>query len=516
MTNSLWWPIILSTFLVIAGLLLLIAPGVSTAGEEELRPWQTFDAVVIPDLEDEELAVQRLRNAGETVLYAGNASLLIEDFDGGAEVPIANLSQRLDPDDPRLDPFSSALITLFRGGGAGDPVAIIYLDRSGSLVSRWMELERHLAGVDFYLLGWQPVLPVAAGTVVFLSLLPVVFALRRRRSSAVAILLVVTIYTVRAGPNSVIPAILAGLAWAYWNAQSYELEREWLNYGRIVRLEQEHVPALILLVAACTAMVATAPTPSSGGGVMAALVGIWSVGVAAHRWRVRRSEHPLFAPRRILRARVTFPGLLPALSIGVAGSAALLTIGTILGGPVGELSAPVPEHLAVGQPSGERAEHHEEADEDLERIVEGMRALSPVDEPLSTAGYLAHRWYQETLIYGGRYEVPGLNQVLELQRLRRGPTGLEAYQSEVGRFNQEWISRQFSTPPGSAYRLFIEERGAFRIRFQPLRFAVVDMLTYGRRVGLLLIPFIALAVGIRLPYRGLLGTVGTVSRSERQ
>ncbi|MFO8042505.1 MAG: hypothetical protein R6U25_04815 [Alkalispirochaeta sp.] len=516
MTNSFWWPIILSTLLVIAGLLLLIAPGVSTFGEEELRPWQTFDAVVIPDIGDEDRAVQRLQAAGETVLYAGNASVLIEDFDGGAEVLIANLSQRLDPDDPRLDPFSTALITLFRGGPATDPVAIIYLDRSGSMVSRWMELERYLAGIDFYLLGWQPVLPVAAGAVVFLSLLPVLFALRRRRGSAVAVLLVTTIYTVRAGPDSVIPAVLAGLAWAYWNAQSYELEREWLNYGRIGRLEREHAPALILLLAAGAALVATAPTLASGGGVMAALVGIWSVEVATHRWRVRRSEHPLFAPRRILRARVTFPGLLPALSIGAAGSVALLTLGMILGGPVGELSAPVPEHLAVGQPAGERAAHHVEANEDLERIVEGMRALSPVDEPLSTAGYVAHRWYQETLIYGGRYEVPSLDQALELQRLRRGPTGLEAYQSEVGRFNQEWISQQFSTPPGSAYRLFIEERGAFRIRFQPLRFAVVDVLTYGRRAGLLLIPFIALVVGIRLPYRGLLGTVGTVSRSERQ
>ncbi|MEX2444891.1 MAG: hypothetical protein WD492_14925 [Alkalispirochaeta sp.] len=516
MTNSLWWPIILSSCLVVAGLLLLMLPWGPMTGGHELRPWQNFDALVIPNIDDEQRAVQRLQEAGEEVLYIGNASVAIEDFDGGTEVAVADLAQRLDPDDPRFDPFSAALGSLFRTETPAGPAALLYLERRGSMVSRWTELERYLSGVEFYLLGWQPLLPAVSGAVVFLSLLPATFGIRRRRGSAVTVQLVVTAYTVVGGPHTVIPAVLAGLSWVYWHGQSYDLEREWLVHGRSVRLEPDHAPAILFLLSAMVALVATAPTTTSGGGAVAALVGTWAVSVAVHRRNVRRSDHTLFSPRRILQGRVTLPGLLPALSLVVAGSAGLIALGAGLGGPSGGLTAPMPEHLPVGQPVSSRASGDPEDREDLERIVEGIRAISPVDEPLSTAGYLAHRWYQETLMYGGRYEVPKTNEAVELQRLRRDEGRLEAYQSEVERFDEEWIARQFSSPPGTAYRLFIRERGAFRITFQPLRFAVVDINTYGRRALLLLIPFITLALSIRLPYRGVLGTVGAVSRSARQ
>jgi hypothetical protein len=283
-----------------------------------------------------------------------------------------------------------------------------------------------------------------------------------------------------------------------------------------VRLESEHAPTVLFLLAATLALVGTAPTIAVGAGTVTALVGAWLVSAAIHRWQVLRSEHRLFAPRRILQGRATFPGLLQALTLLVDGSAGLVALGAGIGGPFGELTAPIPEHLVVGQPDGGEGTDDASIRSDLERVVEGMRALSPTREPLSTAGYVAHRWYQETLMYGGQFEVPNMDETIELQRLRRDVAGLEAYRSEVERFDTEWIAQQFSAPPGSVYRLFFQERGAFRVIFRPLRFTVLDIVTYGRRALLLLIPFIVLAVSIRLPYRGLLGTVGAASRSERQ
>ncbi|MFW5694135.1 MAG: hypothetical protein ACOCYB_03130 [Alkalispirochaeta sp.] len=516
MTNSLWWPIILSAVLCVAGLLLLLTPWRSIVGSERLRPWQDFDAVVLPNSDDEAHAVQRLTDAGEDVLYNGNASVLIEDFHGGTEVMIAELSRRLDPDDPRVDPFTASLSAMFRMETPTGSAAVLYLQRRGSILNRWTELNRSLDEVEFYLLGWQPLLPIASGVVVLLSLIPATVALHRRRGNAVAVQLIVAAYTTVGGPHTVIPAAVSGLAWVYWNARSYDLEREWLVHGPGVRWEREHAVALLFLLSATAALVATAPSTRAALGVAAALVGVWAMAVTGHRRSVLRSEHRLFAPRRILRGRVSLPGLLPALSLLVAGSAGLIALSAGLGAPSRELTAPVPEHLAVGQPVGGPAPGLPPAMDDLERIIAGMRALSPVDTPLSTAGYVAHRWYQETLMYGGQYQVPEMGHTIELQRLRREADELQAYRTEMERFDEEWISQQFSTPPGSAYRLFLQERGAFQVRFQPLRFAMIDLVVYGRRALLLLIPFVTLGLSIRLPYRGVLGTVGAASRSERQ
>ncbi|HKK49196.1 MAG TPA: hypothetical protein VJ932_08870, partial [Alkalispirochaeta sp.] len=273
--------------------------------------------------------------------------------------------------------------------------------------------------------------------------------------------------------------------------------------------------ALLFVVATTVGLLATAPMVGTAVATVGALAGVWAVAASTHRRSVLRSEHRLFAPRRILRGRVAFPGLLPGLSVLVAGSAVLIVLSIGRGSPSSGAIAPVPEHLAVGQPSSVSL-GTPTATEDVERMVAGMRTLSPVNAPLSTAGYVAHRWYQETLLYGGRYEVPEVNHVIELQQLRRESGGLEAYRSEVERFDEEWILQQFSTAPGSAYRLFYRERGAFQVTFQPVQFTALDVTRYGRRAMLLLIPFITLALSIRLPYRGVLGTVGAASRSERQ
>ncbi|MFW5827867.1 MAG: hypothetical protein ACOCU4_07235 [Alkalispirochaeta sp.] len=516
MTNSLWWPIILSAVLLVLGLLLLVLPWDSAVGLHELRPWQDFDVVVLPNHGDEAQAVQQLISADEEVLYIGNASVVIEDFRGGSEVVVADLPERLDPDDPRFDPFIASLPSLFRIDTPGGSAAIVYLERRGSIMNRWAEIDRLLEGVEFYLLGWQPLLPAVSAVVVLISLIPAAMAVRRRRLSAVVIQLTVTAYTVIGGPHAVIPAALAGLAWMYWNSHSYNLEREWLVHGRNGRWDREHTPALLFLVAATIGLLATAPTARSAAGVMGALVGVWALSAAVHRRNVLRSEHRLFAPRRILRGRVTFPGLVPGLTVLVAGSAVLIALNAGRGALSSGTTAPVPEHLAVGQPVIGSGAEAMSAEGDVERIVEGMRTLSPEDTPLSTAGYVAHRWYQETLLYGGRYEVPEMNEGIALQRLRRESGGLEAYRSEVTRFDEEWISRQFDAPTGSAYRFFFQERGAFQVTFQPLRLPVLDVLLYGRRAILLLIPFITLGLSIRLPYRGVLGTVGAASRSERQ
>jgi hypothetical protein len=229
--------------------------------------------------------------------------------------------------------------------------------------------------------------------------------------------------------------------------------------------------------------------------LVVALLSLWIVATTLHYRRLHGREHRLFAPVPLLQRPGALPGLAGSVTAVVVGVAALVFV---QGRLPQDLSVPVPHRQAVfsAEALGEK---------EIPELLGGLRRLSPKAEPLSTTGYLAHRWYQSTLMFGGAYELPPLNETIELQRLRREPQGLVAWTQEVERFDHEWVTRQFSPPPGSVYRLFVQEQGAFRIVWEG-----GDRVP-GRQTDRLVRPS---EPPSRLPYRGLLGTVGTAPRSE--
>ena len=494
------------------------------------RAWQEFDQILVAE-QDHAAAVQRLRAAGEAVITFEDASVSMEDFNGGELVSLAVLDQRFDPADPRVDPFVASLKDLFVVGGDSQRFFVLYVERSDSLLQRWFGLRRLLAGIPFELAGWRPIEPLASGAAVWLSLLPIVFLARRRRWLVIMIQLTVSVYALVGGPHAIVPAGILGMAWSYWHVHGYDWERELLIHGRWVVPEREQMPSLVLLVASVVVVVVTmiidvprstdAPIAAAGSTTVAALGALvvlsgWAFALQA--LRVGRSEHRLFAPRPILRGKASFSGLVPTASLlvvaVVAGSLVASASGLTTDTPI-----PMPEHLPLGQPrdagSGDgRSEDAQRAA--AARLVEGLRSTSPSEEPLSTAGYIAHRWYQSSLMFGGAYEVPRLGASILMQRLRRGDGGsLEAYQEEVRRFDTAWLISQFDAPEGTAYRLFVRERGAFRVVEASPGLPSVSAARLAVDLILLLVPFITLTVTMRLPYRGLLGTVGAASRSER-
>ena len=472
------------------------------------RPWQRVDMILIPSIADEETAASRLIAAGDEILYFGNATVSVEDFAGGAVVPLPELTGRFDEADPRLDPFLRALPGLFHPPGGEQPSAVLYRTRSGSPVETWLHVRRVLDGVPFRIAGWQPVIPLASGLAVLVALIPVLVTARRRRLPIAVTHLLAAVYGVVGGPEALVPAVLLGTAFSYWHVHSADIEREYLVHRRRgVRIEREQVPALVFLVLAAIGAVALPAERRAAVLIVVAMVLVWAWVVLIHALRIDRSEHPLFAPRPILRTRVTFPGLIPALIVVASASVAFVLAGTGTV-PAGTPTVPVPEHLAVGQqPTRDPGE--------ASALVEGLRSVSATAEPLSTAGYLAHRWYQDTLLYGGTFRVPSLGDRITIQRLRREGAGLSAYREPVREFGPQWVAEQFREPQGTAYTLFTQEEGAFRVVRTPLQLTVVSPTGTMRRLAMLILPLLALASGMRLPYRGLLGTVGAASRSER-
>jgi hypothetical protein len=230
-----------------------------------------------------------------------------------------------------------------------------------------------------------------------------------------------------------------------------------------------------------------------------------AAGVVGHFIRIGHRDHPLFIPRSILRRRSrVVPAVVVPAAVLVAGYGVLLFAadGEVSGG-----RARVPAPVAVGRPAA--------AENVSQSRIDALRTISPVEHPVSSAGYLAHRWYQTSLLYGGSFNVPELGETITLQRLRRDGPGLRAFYEEVRRFDEAWITQQLSQAPTDLYRLFTDEPGVFRIDAQPIGAPGVERVHLVIALAVMCVPIAPLPAAARLPYRGLLGTVSAASRSKR-
>ena len=468
------------------------------------RPWQSFDVVLVPA--DAPGVVAQLEERGETVLSRENATVWIEDFSGGDLVTVAELYQRFDERDPRLDPFVARLPQLFAVTTAQGAYHVLYLDRRDSLLLRWLDLRDSMGNTPFLLAGWRPVLPATAALTALVALLPAVVLLRRRRWLTVLITVLSTAFAAAHGAFLMVPAVAVALAVAHGQSAGFDREREVFLFSSGEKWVHRFLlrtggPAGVMAVTGVLIVVLVSPPGRRGMAVVAfallvvTLLALWVVATTLHYRRLQGREHRLFAPVPLLRRPGSLPGLAGSVAAVVVGVAALVVV---QGRLPRDLTIPVPHHQAVFSADVPGAE-------EIPELLSGLRGVSPKADPLSTAGYVAHRWYQSTLMFGGAYELPPLNETIDLQRLRREPQGLVAWTQEVERFDHEWVARQFSPPQGSVYRLFVREQGAFRIVWEGGDRIIREQTD--RLVGPSEPPS-------RLPYRGLLGTVGTAPRSE--
>ncbi|MCG8477872.1 MAG: hypothetical protein MI724_02165, partial [Spirochaetales bacterium] len=137
------------------------------------------------------------------------------------------------------------------------------------------------------------------------------------------------------------------------------------------------------------------------------------------------------------------------------------------------------------------------------------------EEPLSTSGFLAHRWFQQSMLFGGAFEVPSIDDDVALMRFRRDAGSLSAWYESMVVFDRQWVLSQFDASHTGVYRLFVEELGAFDIVWESVTIPSVTPGYVMRLLLLLVIAHLPVFVSMRLPYRSLLDTVVPASRSER-
>ncbi|MCG8480822.1 MAG: hypothetical protein MI724_17140 [Spirochaetales bacterium] len=496
----------------VAILMILAAP--MTAG---MRPWHDFDVMLVPAGEGyPTVAAERLRAASFDVVTLSEAAVLIEDFNGGDTVQLSEIEERFDPVDPRLDPFVRSAAALFHTADGDDEYEILYIPRDRSILLQYVGLRRLLTGVPFRLVGWQPIIPAISALAVLIALVPAWSAVRRRRVMTALIVVLAVLYAFANGVGGTVRAVLLGLSVIYAQARSFDLERELLVHRRWPGLDP-HSRAMVWLL--CVALAAAAVSlvigdaPERTAAVLSflmfltGLVAVWAAAVVVQSVRVRTSEHPLFAPRSILPDRATFPGAVWALGMTVAslGAIAFVADGQR---PLDDLVVPVPAHHALAQQVPREGE-------DVDRLLEVLNTAGALEEPLSTAGFLAHRWFQQSMLFGGAFEVPSIGDSVTLMRFRRDAGTLAAWHESVMVFDRQWVLSQFAAGSTGVYRLFVEEHGAFDIVWESVTIPSVTPGYVMRLLLLLVVAHLPVFVSMRLPYRSLLDTVVPTSRSER-
>ncbi len=500
-------------FVAFAALTYLLGP--QDYGE---RPWRSFDVVLIPRGADVQEAVERLRLAGETPIDFASASVRVQDFLAGETVFLSELTDRFESADPRLDPFLRRADELFRTG-AGN--ALVYLPRRGSMPGRRGEINAALRGMPFSFVGWNPMPAILSA----LGALAVVgFAFRARYIRRWPVLLAafpLIAHAAAGGPAGLVRAALFCYAWAVALERLAFREREMFNYGGTISLESEDVFAVVYGSVATILAVATVVGEPlrlriaallSTGALVAALLLITVLWHLSHRARIRRSEHRLFSPRPILARSVWRKRGLSPLAAGVpwVTGALLISLGIVMAwsdfSDDGVL-IPQPEHLAI-EPS------LTEAGPNYPAVIAAIESVNPRVDPLSTAGFIAHRWYQEGMLYGAEYTIPRYEENLTLTRYVEADGTIRSRQEIVASFNTQWLATQQTLTQHGVYQIIVDEGGLFVVRQKPVHLSVLSARRAVELFAIVLFSILPLVFVLRS--RSTLGTVMTNPIREQQ
>lgn len=421
--------------------------------------WSSHIQVLAADEATVRALDRYLEARGVVVLSAQRATVEVQNFAGLEPVRLADLSERFDRLDPRLDPFLRAVDRLFVTESGDWHVLYVARDPEVGIHLRGALAE---VGRDRVVVPSDPkrfaVLPAAFH---LLALLPLLLAAGRRRAvvgaAGVLSLLLAGFWGTQLGVVAL--AVLA--PWAFAATPRAVREQEWAIYGRwrgAAGLERFWNVLTIVVTCSAVALIVLGGTPRRVFGLVVYLFGLSALRVisrAAARRDASSVARRAILPRPILPRRAPEADLrrvlLPLVASGVALLAGQLVVAYIRPGAADTaasgLMVPTPIYL-------------EAAD---------ALAGDPIAEPLSTAGYLAHRFFQQGIVYGADYRLPKLGEDLGIRRFRATDRGLAAFREQKLAIDASWMQHQLGNAVGGVYTLFTATDRPFVVRNDLLR-----------------------------------------------
>lgn len=437
---------------VIAGCVLVYAVSIASPGvfsrlyrvEQPLEPYLT----VITTLDAGDAARLLAVHGVDEVISPATTMVHVTRFSRVDLAPLDHALSSLDPLDPRRDPYIGALSGYFRS----DTRAMVYARIPGSLLSADRLVRRALGGAGF-VAEWSLSRSFAAAVVALLGAAAASVACRRGPREVrllVPFLVLPWIPAALAGGFAVAAAGAVIVFLAAWTAAEYTpvaFARRRYRRSELRTLKMRFGWTIVMLPAAFAAVLAIAGGRAAAMSVIAAVGMVTAVLSAAWVVRGRRcdDEHRLFVPV-----------LLTAWSISGAVGKEWLRVGPILAAVV-MLFPPALDVLLPGS-AGDRPVTISADDSALDAA--GLYRLWLQDPPGALpdlADYVAHRAYQEGLLYNRPYGFPTPGEQVLLSRFREEPGGsYSSFREVVVSYDEEWFTTALDTPAPGIARMLVD------------------------------------------------------------
>ncbi len=406
----------------------------------EGRLWRGYYTLVVPARYEEQTILRGLEATGFSgVVTESRTSVRVSAISHVERVPLSELADRLEAEDPRYDPYMRRLRGFFDAEGIEDRYRLYYLPAERGTVGTVLRLRRAMPDEvdDWFLADFAGVHRwVALAGLSVLSMVLVGFAKGRRGAMAALC----------------IP----------WPAGSRSVGGAWVGYagaasaGGFLLLRSLEQPKSLTAAAGIGAIllpsilviqmdaVPQASAVAALGATLSVFVLTWL------RGRLRRvgKDHPLFSPLRILpRPRVE--GTIPLMRVLILLPGLLLLGGALALLPVGRnIRVPAPVELADAE------EGHGSLPEALPELWQTSRG----DGLPNLSDYIAHVAYQEGFAYGALFSFPDASAPLTLIEIREEEGRLVEGKRVAAVYDEEWMRETLrSVPEGSIEQILLQQ-----------------------------------------------------------
>ncbi len=380
-------------------------------------------------------------------------------FSGWEQVSVAELPTRLDPLDPRLDPYMRSLPAWFEAEGGWD-VVYARLQRAAPLLVIGLLAAMPRYGRDWRIADWAPATGlasvVAAAALVALS----AFGRVRGRPAIVALAIAAAGWVpalARGGPSDLAAFFLLAGAWMPAIPEALDAARDRLirpGDPRGTRLSHFALFAAALAVAIAVRIVTEEPVFP-----LVLLAAVFPAGataaVALERLQQSFGQHPVFQPLRLAARRDPDPSFAARLRglVPLALALPILAFG-LLPGP--GVRVPAPERVRGAREYSWRV---------LEQLwTEGTQSVLP-----DLADYVVHVAYQGALAYGRPYGFPVADVIVPAFVPGAEPGRIHRTEEVVIRYDDAWLKEALGQPqPGSVERLLLDQRSPVRVKYTAL------------------------------------------------
>lgn len=385
-----------------------------------------------------------LREAGvKEVVTPGSTAVHVSRFRDVEEVSLAEALARLDPLDPRRDPWMSSLDRFFTIDGRN----AVYARTASSAFVAARTVRRALEGRG-RVAEWVPARLVAA-LLLFAAVAAFVLVRMGRERLRVLPALVVWTPAVVLGGLPIATVATTGMIVLAWFVE--EAGRVWIGrrYYGSYRLETFRLRALAvgghLIVS--TLYLALIAAPSLVVVLVCASLGALAGCAAVVMLSPRRVDagHRPFVPVLMLSRG-------PRVARGWTGVASVAIATLLLVPPAAELAergapaSPNPRPVS-GSTVWERI-----AALDSEEAEAGSGARLP-----DLADYVTHRAFQDGILYGRSWGLPEAGETIELIRYREEPDGAYSeFRETVLTFDDAWLESRLDDAPAGVAALLVE------------------------------------------------------------